>query len=567
MHTIPEAQTSAYLLASLRYSALSEDLLRAHLSTAVDWYRHLAGQGHYHLPFFLVLDLGVLLHEGHQTRFASLKHFQAWPEEERTLRLRYENEWLSRFLQNIHLQTALEMLQTAPNKKHLHLRLMDLLWRSLAPNAPRDVLLHPAQLRGISFSSHAIGQIEEAHQRITETLPHLPSFGEQLSRFLHNAAQKLRWSELLHEEDLFELAHFEQLNKEALRIGCRQLIEIERRLGEIDLRELPVQDESADSETAFVDETYYPTGGISEITTRGAFENLVLSELIYMESKEEIDLFDLRFVEGELLFYTRDAGLLRRKRRTVHLILDLGEIFALKSGGYDYQFSILLLGFCLRLIRDLTQYFEHDALQFHIHCLHGSLDPTPFQQDLELLKLRLHDEIQHDSVHLHLTRTLKLSDCLDPQRKVYAVALCYRDIRRWHDAFAHYKEHTPAIHGILFPILHPISNTHPQEPTHAQPIPSSPLPKTSVYVPSGKKRKAALEKKRAKKQQKADLLYPKSLTSRSLEEEEEKKEDPTPSTENQDIHGLSFSFSLPIEGASIENLAALRTQLIAALVA
>lgn len=546
MHTIPEAQTTSYLLASLRYSALSEDLLRAYLSPAFVWYRHLAGLGHYHLPFFLIVDLGALLYEGHNTRFASLKGFQDWPEEERTLRLRYENEWLSRFLQNFHLQTAFEMLQTAPDKKQLHLRLLELLWRPLAANAPRDILLHPSQLRGSMLSATSYDQIDAAHQRITEALPKLPSFAQQLLRFLQNTSQKVRWSDLLHEEDLFELTHFEKLKTEALRIGCRQLIEIERRLGEIDLRELPIQDESADSDTAFVDETYYPTGGISEITTRGAFENLVLSELIYMESKEEIDLFDLRFVEGELLFYTRDAGQLRRKRRTVHLILDLGEIFSLKSSGYDYQFSILLLGLCLRLIRDLTRYFEHDALQFHIHCLHGRLDPAAFQQDLDLLKLRLYDEIQHGSVHLHLSRTLDPRDCLDPQRKVYAIALCYQNIRHWQDIFTQYNDHLPAIHGILFPILQPTSpNTDPLAP---QEIPSTTPPP---------KRKPSLEKRRAKKQKlRADID--------STEDILDAQHPSTSYAREQNLH--SFSFYLPIEGSSMESIAVSRTQLIAALV-
>ncbi|MCB9642603.1 MAG: hypothetical protein H6728_05960 [Myxococcales bacterium] len=521
MYTIPEARAQDFLCASLHYSALADDLLQASYQSALAWYRHLAGQGHYHLPFFLVVDLGVLLQEGYHVRFASLKKFHQWPEEQRTLRLRYENEFLSRILQETRVQSALELLQVSKNKG-LHLRLMELLWRTLAPLAPRDVLLHPTQLRNLAFSLVSPEQAEHAEQQLFEALPDLPTFSAWLTTFLDRVSQKLRWSELLREEDIFELEHWEQLDNESLRIGCRQLIEIERRLGELDLRSLPVQDESADSETAFVDETYYPTGGISEITTRGAFENLVLSELIYIESKEEIDLFDVRFVEGELLFYTRDAGQLRRKRRTIHLILDLDEMFSLKSSGYDYQFSILALGLFVRLIRDLTAYFEQDALQFHIHCLHGRLEPEPFAQDLDLLRLLLSDELQHGWAHLHLAQDLALADCIDTTRKVYAIALTHKRAQLWEERFDRYANQVPTIHGIVLPVQ---------------------VPQKTGIEEEQDKESAAKRKKRNK-------------------EKTPSRDQKTPTTAPKDIPRLL----LPFEGLSMEELSKLRVQLLTALV-
>jgi hypothetical protein len=68
-------------------------------------------------------------------------------------------------------------------------------------------------------------------------------------------------------------------------------------------REVPVDAEESD---------HYPAGGFDAISTRGSFENLVRTEVAYVgEGCAEpggVDLFDVRFVEGELLFYTRDES-------------------------------------------------------------------------------------------------------------------------------------------------------------------------------------------------------------------------------------------------------------------
>ena len=52
----------------------------------------------------------------------------------------------------------------------------------------------------------------------------------------------------------------------------------------------------------------YPVGGISELSNRGNMENLLRSELLYTEVDSEVDLFEVRYLERELLYYQRDSN-------------------------------------------------------------------------------------------------------------------------------------------------------------------------------------------------------------------------------------------------------------------
>ena len=61
-----------------------------------------------------------------------------------------------------------------------------------------------------------------------------------------------------------------------------------------------------DAPTQLEEESAFPVGGFSSISTVGSLENLVTSELIYMDdpndpASERPDQFDVRFVEGDLL--------------------------------------------------------------------------------------------------------------------------------------------------------------------------------------------------------------------------------------------------------------------------
>jgi len=476
---LQEKDLRDYLLGSLHYCGTRWQGSPKVFAEALASYRQITGQGLYHLPFFLLMDLHLLLRNGYQTPFSSDQGYTDWSEEERALRLRYENEILGRLLQESGIQEALELLEihkfnpnqvptqqengelsqalknTATAYQERFDRLLFLCTRALAKHFPKYVTLNPAFLRLFTIESQAAIDVDKHFENFMALVDTPDFYLQMLQEFLNNVTQKFQWSELIKEEDMFELQHWEVLDREALRIGCRQLLELERKLGEVDIRRVAIANEDSETESAFVDETHYPTGGLAGLTNRGSFENLVLSELVYMESGQDIDLFDVRYLEGELLYYMRDAGLLRRKRRTIHIIYDLGEAFQTKSRGYKYPFCTLFQGFGLRLVRDLFKVFEDDAVEIHFHYLykkakkkevHPEIDIL--QPEMELMQLLLSDHIQHQRVHFHLRHEMDFEALKDPTRKVYAIVFCEQKRKFWLENLEKQKQERPPLLGL-----------------------------------------------------------------------------------------------------------------------
>ncbi len=100
----------------------------------------------------------------------------------------------------------------------------------------------------------------------------------------------------------------------------------------------------------------------------GTWENLVASELVFMDTQNNdpraVDLFDVRYAENELLYYTRDESLIVRPRRVVAFILEpcLAKI-RLKDPGMRWQRIVLVLGWLLAAVRCLTRWLGEADLQ------------------------------------------------------------------------------------------------------------------------------------------------------------------------------------------------------------
>lgn len=131
------------------------------------------------------------------------------------------------------------------------------------------------------------------------------------------------------------------------------------------------------------------------------------------------------------MFYLRDEGVMRRLRRAFHLVLDLGELFPIKAMDYPWQYGILVQGFCLRLIEDLFQLFEHDAVEAHLHYC-GVARSEWIAHERGVLRLLLRDYIEQQRVHLHDHDGLLPADLLAAPRKAYVLVFCHHTVEeRW----------------------------------------------------------------------------------------------------------------------------------------
>lgn len=448
---MPRARLQDYAGASLSWCGIPAD--PSSQRRAIALWRAVAGDGAVHMPFGLVCDLGAIVEAGLGVRFASdnPEVWAATAPAQRPLRLRYENEVLGRLLALPAMLDALELLDTARAREGPARWLTCRLLLRLAPFVPPIAVVNPAHLRGLvppgedtqALSAHATRWEEHAG---VERTPRA-----QISGMLERLSDGLRWSELLTPEDLFELTHWEVLDTPELRIGCQQVLRVARELGEVDLRTVRVAPEAADIETSLVDESHYPIGGIAELTRRGSIESLVPSELITMEPGPEVDLFDLRWVEGELLFYLRDGGELQRKRRTVHLICDLEDQLWFKPRGYPVQLGVLVGGLFIRLIEDLRGAFANDSVRFTVSLIPPAGSQERATAEAQVLALILADDVAHGRVTVGVWEPTAMiaPEEGEPGRKTYRVVVTTRAADWSHEP----KRSGPVVVGITVPVL------------------------------------------------------------------------------------------------------------------
>jgi hypothetical protein len=153
-------------------------------------------------------------------------------------------------------------------------------------------------------------------------------------------------------------------------------------------------------ETQLADEAQYPAGGFASITpggaTTGNIENLVTSELVYMEDGETIDLFSLRYVEGELLMYTRDDSVFHRHRRMIAFALgpDLDDA-RVKDRELPWQRLVLALGLVVAATRWLGEQLGDQALTIRL-----AFPPKLLAEERAIVALLLEGEVASGVVQI-----------------------------------------------------------------------------------------------------------------------------------------------------------------------
>jgi hypothetical protein len=205
-----------------------------------------------------------------------------------------------------------------------------------------------------------------------------------------------RTAEMLSPTDLFELKHGYALHPEGERIARRQVLHaadlLAASLPRHRVRPTPRRQEVP---TRILDEDTYPVGGFTSLSTRGSPESLLHSQLAFMEPDQRPDLFDIKFLRDELLYYSRDENQFLRRRRTFVFVLSADLVKArFKDPGLPYQRGVMLLALVVMLVRKLTEWLTTDSLQFQI--LFPSPEHTrtqPLAAEMELLRTLLPEQI------------------------------------------------------------------------------------------------------------------------------------------------------------------------------
>ena len=360
---------------------------------ALGWLLEIWGAGESHLPFVLVHDLGHVLLQGGAVRFASGLSLTDWPIEEQTARLSYEDTVLGRWLRDATVDAA-QLAIAGVAEVNRQAALAHALVLALAePLRVADELLdgNAASLRAVhgaildALATHGIDVEWRAFVRTQ----------------LAMALAVLPTGALFTPADLWELAHFDAVPSESLRLALRQLHEVRDAveapspglLGHVQrrAREVVVEDTTADA---------FPAGGFDGISQRGRFENLVRTEIGYVDVDVlpgVADAFDIRYVLGELLYYTRDDSPLLDAHRKVTLRFDGIDRMRDKHAELPLQTAVLVQGLGLALHRDLCAAFGRPAVTLDLRWTRDGASLAA-DEECSLLATSLGTDVAHGRV-------------------------------------------------------------------------------------------------------------------------------------------------------------------------
>jgi vWA domain found in the FtsH ternary systems/N-terminal helical region fused to the FtsH ternary system vWA domain len=208
-------------------------------------------------------------------------------------------------------------------------------------------------------------------------------------------------TEFLGAEDLFELEHGTALADLGERLARRQVLRAVGRLEAVLPRNrVRPAARRTDVPTHLLDEDTYPVGGFSSLSTRGTVESLLHSQLAFMETDERPDLFDVKFLRDELLYYARDENQFLRRRRTFVFVLQPDLIVTrFKDADLPYQRGVLLLALVVLAVRRLTEWLSADALQFKIVFVTDTKN-DPLAAERALLRTLLPEGVASGTVEL-----------------------------------------------------------------------------------------------------------------------------------------------------------------------
>ena len=158
--------------------------------------------------------------------------------------------------------------------------------------------------------------------------------------------------------------------------------------------------------TRILEEDVYPIGGFASISTRGSVESLLHSQLAFMEN-DRPDLFDIKFLRDELLYYSRDENSFLRRRRTFVFVLYPDLVHArFKDADLPFQRIVLLLALLHAALNRLIDWLSTDSLVFEIILI--APNDVGLAAEKELLDVLLAEPIANGTATIQMMPLAKL---------------------------------------------------------------------------------------------------------------------------------------------------------------
>jgi hypothetical protein len=359
---------------------------------ALEWCLEIAAAGHPLPPPGFVADAGnVAL--GQDAELGPKRQERSVPGVAHGLLRAYEDHVLGKLYTDRTFAEAGEFLRTYQGRDRA--RGLTFILEQFRERAGWDgVELPPGALKGL-LDVPPEQALAEGWEALDRDGPH-PLLAELLESLI---AACRRTAEMLGREDLFELRRRTALDEFGQRLALRQVLQAADRLeGALPLRPVRPATGRRDVPTRVLDEDTYPVGGFASLSNRGSIESLLHSQLAYIEDGERPDLFDVKYLRDELLYYARDENQFLRRRRTFAVVLYPDLVRArFKDAALPYQRVVLLLALLYVSVRKLSEWLSTDALTFVFYIV-GHEGPPALGAELGLLRTLLEEQIATGTV-------------------------------------------------------------------------------------------------------------------------------------------------------------------------
>lgn len=268
----------------------------------------------------------------------------------------------------------------------------------------KGVQISPGTLR--RAASKTKEELETIGRDIVNTNSMLVADFAEAYQSLARGARQCR--SLIDQRDIFSIDNLTVLRNLGGRMTADHINAAAEAIGKCFPRRLPANKSRRGShDSHFEEDNLYPAGGFSSIAPGGMnanIENLVSSELAYMEDGDGIDSFTVRYLEGELLFFTRDESVFRRQRHVIGIALnpDLDDA-RVKDRDLPWQRLVLTFGMLVAAIRWLVDQLNDQALLIRV-----AFPEKLLKQEREIVSLLLQGEILRGVVEIKEESTDKI---------------------------------------------------------------------------------------------------------------------------------------------------------------
>ncbi len=188
----------------------------------------------------------------------------------------------------------------------------------------------------------------------------------------------------LQSTDLFEIAHPDLFPKPANRTFYRVMMSFVAGITTWASGVFTLREEAPMVVSRFGEPQMLPLGGYDALTNKGDISSLVPSELAYIDESMEVDMFDYKVLENQLMYFKREQGAVFRIRRLLFVRLDLTMFM-------EHEKHLgMLFAWCLVLSEKLIETFCKDIIRIRFQFL--GFKPSTLVDACEFFRLLLHEK-------------------------------------------------------------------------------------------------------------------------------------------------------------------------------